>query len=57
MDIITTQQLRLFYGEFEALKGIDLSVEDGKIVCLVGSNGAGKTTLLKAISGVVNPSP
>ena len=44
------------YGEIEALKGIDLSVEDGKIVCLVGSNGAGKTTLLKAISGVVKRS-
>ena len=41
------------YGDVKVLWGIDLSIDQGKIVCLVGSNGAGKTTLLRTISGVV----
>ena len=45
--------LHAYYGNIEALKGIDLEVPDGQIVCIVGANGAGKTTLLKAISGAV----
>ncbi|NOU05568.1 MAG: ATP-binding cassette domain-containing protein, partial [Hyphomicrobiaceae bacterium] len=40
------------YGRIEVLHGIDLTVDVGEIVALVGSNGAGKTTLLRAISGV-----
>ena len=40
------------YGNFEALHGISLSVEDGKIVALVGGNGAGKTTTINTISGL-----
>ena len=48
--------LHASYGAIEALKGIDINVETGKITCLVGNNGAGKTTLLKAISGVVKRS-
>jgi branched-chain amino acid transport system ATP-binding protein len=40
------------YGRIEALKGIDLSVNEGELLALVGGNGAGKTTLLRAISGV-----
>jgi branched-chain amino acid transport system ATP-binding protein len=40
------------YGRIQALAGIDLKVEDGELVALVGANGAGKTTLLRAISGV-----
>jgi len=41
------------YGEVHVLHGIDLTVDEGEIVCLVGSNGAGKTTLLRAISRVI----
>jgi branched-chain amino acid transport system ATP-binding protein len=41
-----------YYGRIQALAGIDLKVEDGELVALVGANGAGKTTLLRAISGV-----
>lgn len=44
------------YGDVKVLWGIDLSIAEGKIVCLVGSNGAGKTTLLRTISGVVRGS-
>jgi branched-chain amino acid transport system ATP-binding protein len=38
------------------VKGIDLTVEPGELVCLIGANGAGKTTTLKAITGLVHPS-
>lgn len=40
------------YGHVEALRGVDLSVEQGEIVAVIGANGAGKTTLLNAISGL-----
>jgi branched-chain amino acid transport system ATP-binding protein len=41
------------YGPIEALKGVDLTVDEGEIVTLIGANGAGKSTLLMAVSGVV----
>ncbi len=41
------------YGQIQALRGIDLSVEEGEIVALLGANGAGKTTTLRAVSGTV----
>ena len=40
-----------FYGNVEALKGVDLVVEEGEIVALIGANGAGKSTLLMTICG------
>ncbi|MEW6416862.1 MAG: ABC transporter ATP-binding protein [Nitrospirota bacterium] len=43
------------YGPIEALKGIDIEVEHGEIVCLIGSNGAGKSTTLMTISGILRP--
>lgn len=44
------------YGEIRVLWGVDLEVNRGEIVCLIGSNGAGKTTLLRTVSGLVKPS-
>ncbi len=44
--------LHTFYGNIEALKGIDLVVNEGEVVTLIGSNGAGKTTTLRSISGL-----
>ena len=41
------------YGKIEALKGVSLSVESGKITCLLGPNGAGKTTLMMTIAGIL----
>ncbi len=46
--------LKVNYGNIEALKGISMSVEDGQIVALLGSNGAGKTTTLRKISGILD---
>ena len=43
------------YGNIEALRGVDLSVEEGGITCLLGPNGAGKTTLMMTIAGLLKP--
>ncbi len=55
-DILTIKNLKLNYGPIAAIKGIDLSVEEGKIVAILGANGAGKTSTLKVISGLLKPS-
>ena len=47
------KNLNAWYGSSHVLQGIDLQVEQGEIVCLVGRNGAGKTTTLRAIMGLV----
>ena len=51
--ILDIQNLQVFYGHIHALKGIDLHVNEGEIVTLIGSNGAGKTTTLRAISNLL----
>jgi len=43
------------YGKIEALKGVSLAVEQGKITCLLGPNGAGKTTLMFSTAGILRP--
>ena len=53
--ILSVSQLRVAYGEIEALHGIDLEVNEGEIVTLIGANGAGKTTTLRTISGLLKP--
>jgi branched-chain amino acid transport system ATP-binding protein len=53
MPSLEIKNLHVFYGHIHALKGIDLHVEEGEIVTLIGSNGAGKTTTLRAISGLL----
>ena len=50
--VLEVAGLTSHYGRIQALHGIDLNVEQGQLVALVGANGAGKTTLLRAISGV-----
>jgi branched-chain amino acid transport system ATP-binding protein len=50
--MLDVKGLRAGYGRIRALHGIDLSVERGELVALVGANGAGKSTLLRALSGV-----
>jgi ABC-2 type transport system ATP-binding protein len=46
---------KVYAGGFQALKGIDLTIEQGEILALLGPNGAGKTTLIGIICGIVNP--
>jgi branched-chain amino acid transport system ATP-binding protein len=53
--LLELKGLRVFYGAIEAIKGIDLRVEQGEIVALLGGNGAGKTTTLRTISGMLQP--
>jgi branched-chain amino acid transport system ATP-binding protein len=53
MPALDIKNLHVYYGHIHALKGIDLHVEEGEIVTLIGSNGAGKTTTLRAISGLL----
>jgi branched-chain amino acid transport system ATP-binding protein len=50
--MLTVEGLRSRYGRIEVLHGIDLNVESGEIVTVVGANGAGKTTLLRCLSGL-----
>ncbi len=49
--MLEVRGVHTFYGQIEALKGIDLNVEQGEIVTLIGANGAGKSTLLMTICG------
>jgi branched-chain amino acid transport system ATP-binding protein len=49
-------KVNVFYSKVHILKDIDLFVQKGEIVCLIGANGAGKSTLLLTISGIVKPS-
>nr|ABW82968.1 ABC transporter [uncultured bacterium pEAF66] len=53
--ILKIQGLRVAYGGIKAVKGIDLEVNKGELVTLIGANGAGKTTTLKAITGTLPP--
>jgi branched-chain amino acid transport system ATP-binding protein len=52
MAFLELDDIHVFYGNIEAVKGISLTVDEGEIVTLIGGNGAGKTTTLKTISGV-----
>jgi branched-chain amino acid transport system ATP-binding protein len=53
--VLRLEGLRAAYGPIEALRGIDLEVNAGELVCLLGANGAGKSTTLRAISGLLRP--
>lgn len=56
VPLLELSALRVSYGAIEALKGIDLTVNQGEIVALLGGNGAGKTTTLRTVSGMLRPS-
>lgn len=53
--LLAIRSLRAAYGKIEALKGVDLDINPGEIVALIGANGAGKSTTLRAIAGVLSP--
>jgi branched-chain amino acid transport system ATP-binding protein len=54
-EILRIQDLAVSYGHIEAVKGIDLVLNQGEITALVGANGAGKSTALLAVSGLLKP--
>jgi branched-chain amino acid transport system ATP-binding protein len=54
--LLDLKGVRVHYGGIEAVKGIDLAVQEGEVVTMIGANGAGKTTTLKTISGLKRPS-
>ena len=54
--MLEVKELRVHYGNVEAVKGVSFQVSAGTIVSLIGANGAGKTTSLRALTGLVRPS-
>lgn len=55
MNMLEVRNLEVAYGGIHAVKGIDLAVRQGELVCLIGANGAGKSTTLKALCGMLAP--
>ncbi|WP_042462872.1 ABC transporter ATP-binding protein [Neobacillus dielmonensis] len=53
--MLKVNDINVFYGNIQALKGVSLEVKEGEIVTLIGANGAGKSTLLKTLSGLLKP--
>lgn len=53
--LLELKNIESSYGNIKALKGVNLSVPEGKIVTLIGANGAGKSTTMKTIMGVMKP--
>ena len=53
--LLEIRSLRSGYGDFEALHGVDLSLEQGEVLAIIGANGAGKSTLLRTVAGLCEP--
>jgi branched-chain amino acid transport system ATP-binding protein len=51
--MLSVSGLKAFYGESEALHGVDFGLDEGRIITLLGANGAGKTTVLRSLCGMV----
>ena len=54
MRLLDVRRLDAFYGDFQALFGVDFSIDEGDAVAIIGANGAGKSTFLKAVAGLVS---
>ncbi|HET6686868.1 MAG TPA: ABC transporter ATP-binding protein [Jiangellaceae bacterium] len=55
MTLLRVEQIDVHYGDFQALFGVSLSVEEGETLAVIGANGAGKSTLLKTVAGLLHP--
>src|ERR1700719_3529432 len=53
MALLATRNLTAFYGDFQALYGIDTILDTSETIAIIGANGAGKSTYLKAIAGLI----
>jgi len=55
MALLEVNEIRVFYGNIEAIRGLSITVDEGEMVAVLGSNGAGKTTTMRTISGLERP--
>ncbi len=55
--LLQTDSLNAFYGDFQALYDVDMSVCEGETIAIIGANGAGKSTLLRSIAGLIKTEP
>jgi branched-chain amino acid transport system ATP-binding protein len=53
MSLLSTTRLDAFYGDFQALFGLDFEVDEGETVAIIGANGAGKSTFLRTLTGLI----
>ncbi len=53
--MLKLKNVKTFYGNIQALKGISMEIAEGEIITLIGANGAGKTTTLMSICGIAPP--
>jgi branched-chain amino acid transport system ATP-binding protein len=53
MALLSTHNLTAHYGDFQALFGVDIGLDEGETIAIIGANGAGKTTLMRSIAGVL----
>lgn len=56
MSLLELDGLEVHYGDFQAIHGVSLALEQGEVLAVIGANGAGKSTLMKAVAGVMRPS-
>src|SRR5688572_14648919 len=55
--LLSTHDLKVFYGDFQALFGVDVSIDEGETVAIIGANGAGKSSFMNALSGLARSAP
>ena len=55
--LLKVEDAQTYYGNIRALSGVDIEVQKGEIVCLIGANGAGKSTLMMTICGADRSDP
>ena len=55
--LLETRELTAFYGDFQALFSVDITVNKGEVIAVIGANGAGKSTLMATITGLISSSP
>ena len=57
IPLLEVRRLKAFYGDFQALYGIDLTLSEGETLAIIGANGAGKSTFLKSVAGLLPAEP